>query len=250
MWEVDVIHSIAPGVWGIEDDLFMPGGLHFPVRMTVVKLPSGGLLLHSPVKIDDQRATALAELGPVEHLVAPNALHHLFFGDAQARYPDAVSWAAPGLAEKRKDLRFDHILSPAGASAADEPPPWGDVLEAHFVDGIPWANETVFLHRPSKTLVVTDLFFNLQAPPNRISRFFFWLLGVLGKPKQSPLLRWKTKDKAAAAAACRQILQWSFDRVVPAHGRVVEDDAERVLAEVLAPMIARAPAAVAARASG
>lgn len=235
-----MLHPIAPDIWGIEDDLFMPGGLHFPVRMTVVKLPDGGLLLHSPVKIDDARAAALAELGPVKHIVAPNALHHLFFGEAQARYPDALSWAAPGLAAKRDDLRFDRTLDPTGS----EPTPWSDVLESRFVDGIPWANETVFLHRPSKTLLVTDLFFNMQSPANRRSRFFFWLLGVLGRPRQSPLLRMQTKDRAAAANACRGILEWSFDRAVPAHGPVVEADAQRVVGEVLQPMIARGPKAL------
>lgn len=227
-----MLTPIAPDVWGVEHDLYMPGGLHFPVRMTVIRLPDGGLWLHAPVPIDDVLAGELEALGPVRHLVAPNALHHLYFGDAAARYPDAKTWAAPTLAEKRSDLSFDGTLD-------DDSPPWVDVIDGIFVHGIPWCSETVFLHRPSKTLLVTDLFFNMQRPANRRSRFFFWLLGVLGRPKQSPILKMQTKDKAAAAASGRRILEWGFERAVPAHGPVVEADAQRVVAAVLGPMIAR-----------
>lgn len=234
-----MLTPIADEVWGAEDDLFMPGGLHFRVRMTVIRLPDGGLWLHSPIAIDDELADALAALGPVKHLVAPNALHHLYFGDAQARYPDAICWAAPTLAAKRSDLRFERTLG-------EDPPPWAEAIEQRFVEGVPWMSETVFLHRPSGTLLVTDLFFNIQRPANRRSRFFFWLLGVLGRPKQSPLVRMQIKDKAAAADSARGILQWSFARAVPAHGPVVEQDAARVLAEVLRPMIDRGAKALAA----
>jgi len=234
-----MLTPIAPDVWGAEDDLFMPGGLHFPVRMTVVRLPDGGLWLHSPVPIDDALAAELAALGPVTHIVAPNALHHLYFGDARSRYPDATAWGAPGLADKRPDLSFDHTLG-------ERPAPWGDVIDSLFVDGIPWANETVFVHRPSKTLLITDLLFNIQRPANRRSRFFFWLLGVLGRPWQSPLLRMQTTDRAAAAAAARQIVGWSFDRAVPAHGPVIEADAHRLVSAALQRMIARGSKALAA----
>ncbi len=230
-----MLTAIAPEIWGAEDDLYMPGGLHFPVRMTVVRLPDGGLWLHSPVPIDDALAAELAALGPVKHIVAPNALHHLYFGDAAARYPEAMTWGAPGLAAKRDDLRFDRTLDPTEG----EPTPWSDVLDARFVDGVPWANETVFLHRPSGTLLVTDLFFNIQRPANRRSRFFFWLLGVLGRPMQSPLLRMQTKDKPAAAAACRRILEWAFERAVPAHGPVIEADARDAVSAALQKMLAR-----------
>lgn len=232
-----MLTPITDAIWSAEDDLFMPGGLHFPVRMTVIRLPDGGLWIHSPINIDDALAAELAQLGPVKHLVAPNALHHLYFGAAQARYPDATCWAAPTLAEKRSDLRFDHTL---GA----DPPPWAGVIDQQFVGGVPWMSETAFLHRPSGTLLVTDLFFNMQRPANRRSRFFFWLIGVLGRPKQSPIVRMQTKDRAAAAASAHALLRWPVERLVPAHGPVVADDAPRVLAEVLAPMIARGPQAL------
>lgn len=224
-----MLRQLADDLWDAEYDLFLPGRIHFPCRMTVVRLPDGGLWLHSPVPIDDALAAALDALGPVAHLVAPSQLHHLFFADAAARYPGATTWGAPGLAAKI-DLPFAKTLG-------EDPAPWNGVLDAHFVDGIPWMSETVFLHQPSGSLVVTDLFFHMMQPKTGVSRFFFWMLGVLGRPKQSPLVRMQTKDKVAAARSAQAIIAWGPSRLVPAHGPVIQEGAADALAQVLAPMI-------------
>lgn len=236
-----MLSTIAPDVWATEHDHFMPGRLHFRARMVVVRLPDGGLLLHSPVPIDDRLAAELAALGEVRVLVAPNQLHHLYLSAAQQRYPDAVTWGAPGLAEKVSGLRIDHVL---GA----ESPAWGATFAPHWVDGVPWMSEHAFLHHPSRTLVVTDLFFDFHAEDvaNWGSRLFFRMLGVLGRAKQSPLVRLQTKDHAAAARSCRALVALDVDRVVPAHGRVIEGDVRRTLQTALSWMLSGAPAAIVA----
>lgn len=234
-----MLEVIVPDrVWGAEHDLYMPGGVHFRGRMTVVRLASGGLWLHSPVPVDDALAAELAALGPVEHLVAPSRLHHLHVGPAQERYPHALAWAAPGLPEKRRDLRFDGVL-PDGV-------PWASEIEPLLVEGIPWMNEVVFLHRASRTLVVTDLFFHIHEVANLRSRVLFTLYGVLGRPMQSPVVWVMTRDRAAAGRSARRILGWDVERAVPAHGRVLHDDAHAVLERVLARMARGAPAALGA----
>jgi hypothetical protein len=234
-----LLAPLADGLWSTEHDLFMPGGLHFRGRMLVVRLADGGLLLHSPVPVDDALAAALAELGPVRVLVAPNNLHHLHLGPVQARYPDAVTWAAPGLGAKRPELTIDHVL---GVGT----PPWASELEPHFIAGIPWMDETVFFHRPTGTLVVTDLFFHIHGAElaNLRSRFFFWIYGVLDRPRQSPIVRLQAKDRAAAGRSAQALLGLPVQRLVPAHGRVVEDRAAAVLREVLATQLSWAPAAL------
>ena len=229
----------GPNLWCATHSLTMPGGVHFSVRMTVARLSDGGLLLHSPVSIDDALAAELDELGPVVSLVAPNKLHHLYLTAAQERYPEATTWGAPGLAEKVPALRIDHTLHA-------QPAPWASDLEPLLIDGIPWMNETVFLHRASRSLIVTDLFFHFHSVPNWQSRLLFTLLGVLGRAKQSPLVRMQTRDKGAAAASARQVLAWDFDRVIMAHGDVLEDDAKSRMVEILGPMIRRGGLALAA----
>lgn len=218
---------IAPDLWEDHHDLFMPGGVHFPCRMTTVRLADGTLLLHSPVPIDDALAAELEALGTVAHLVAPNNLHHLFFSSAAERWPTASCWVAPGLPAKLATLPPHSVLG-------RETPPWADTLEPHFIDGIPWMEEHAFFHRPSGSLLVTDLFFHMKSPANWLSSTLFWLMGIKGRPAQSPLVARSAKDKPAAGRSARALLQLPCERLVPCHGPVIEDDAPAVLSQVLA----------------
>jgi len=225
---------IAPGLQGFEHDLFMPGGLHFRGRTTIVRLPTGGVLLHSPNPVDDALAAEIEAIGPVEVLVAPNNLHHLHFGAAAERWPDAETWAAPGLPAKRPDLTFDKVLG-------RDTPSWAHTFQPHFIAGIPWMDEHVFFHPETGTLVVTDLFFHIHDLANWGSRLFFRLYGVYQKAAQSPIVRFMAKDKPAAGRSARALLALPVERLVPAHGRVVDHDAAAVLERVLARQLSWAP---------
>jgi len=124
------------------------------------------------------------------------------------------------LAKKCPELTFDGVLETGSLS---------DEIDAVQVEGAPKLSETVFLHRPSRTLVVTDLVFNI---PEAKGMSWFLLTTVsraLGKVEQSRLLRWLTSDRAAAGESVKSILALPFDRVVPAHGEVIENDASAQL---------------------
>lgn len=51
-------------------------GAPFPTRMTIVRLSSGKLFVHSPTAYSPALAERVAELGPVAHLVSPNWILH------------------------------------------------------------------------------------------------------------------------------------------------------------------------------
>ena len=215
------LEQLAEELWGWEHDLFMPGGIHFRGRTTVVRLPDGGLWLLSPNPIDDRRAEELAGLGPVRHLVAPNKLHHVHLGDVAARYPDAVLWAAPGLAAKRADLRFDATL--------DDVPPdaWAGHIDQVAVRGASWLDEVVFMHRPSGTLLVTDLVFNIYGCRGLLTPLVLRMAGAWRRLAQSRLVRRSVDDRAAFRDSGRRVMALPFDKVVMAHGRpLLENDAE------------------------
>jgi hypothetical protein len=84
--------------------------------MTVIRLGNGGLFLHSPVPLDGALRAALDQLGQVRAILAPSKAHHLFVDDYVKEYPEAKLHGAPGLPEKRKDLKFDSILSDESTS--------------------------------------------------------------------------------------------------------------------------------------
>ncbi|TNF24625.1 MAG: hypothetical protein EP329_24580 [Deltaproteobacteria bacterium] len=208
------LEPIAPAqVWSVAHTTRGPGGLHFPGKMVVVRLPSGGLWLHSPVPIDDALAAELAALGPVEHLVAPNTFHHLYLAAAKARYPEATTSGPALLRAKRPDLPLDRDL--------EDGAPWDDAIAVELVAAGPKMAEAVFLHRPTGTVVACDLAFNLTAVDGWWTRTALRLVGAFGGLRQSRLWRRFTTDRETARAAAERILAWDFERVVVSHGELV-----------------------------
>ncbi len=221
------VQTVADDLWVVDAEIQLAPATPLPVRMTVVRLASSQLILYSPVRIDDALAREIDDLGEVAHILAPNKFHHFFAVRAKERYPRARLWGAPGLAQKRPNIEFDGVLGPDTlADCAD------DVALVH-IGGVPMVEEVVMLHRPSKTLIVTDLVFNMGSARG-FTRVAMWLFGGHNRFAHSRSWRWVfVRDKAKASVGVSQILAWDFDRIVPAHGEILEGDARAQLRAVL-----------------
>ena len=211
MTDTPTLDMLAPDLWHAERHEW--SGLHLRMRMTVVRRAGGALWLHSPIAIDDALADKLAALGQVRDIVAPNRFHHRFAAAAKQRFPYARLWAAPGLPRRRKAIPFDVILS--------EPSPWPE-LESVFVAGAPMWSEHVFFHVASRTLICTDLLFNIRDEPSAVTRLFYRSLGVWQRFGTNRLWRWKTKDRGALGASIDRMVAWDVRRVVMAHGDPID----------------------------
>ncbi len=218
----------ATGLWTAEGqaDAEIPKFFkkyNFSTRMTVVGLADGGLFLHSPVRLNDGLRTELDEIGTVRAIVAPNKAHHLFVGDYVAAYPEARLYGALGLPNKRKDLVFFGLLS-------DEPrPEWRGEIEQRMVRGAPMLNEVVFFHPATRTLVLTDLVFNVPEGGVWGVPIVCRLMGAAGNFGPHRLIRWAIRDKAAARESLGFIMRWDFDRMIMAHGDIVESGGKKML---------------------
>jgi len=191
-------------------------GLEVGARMTVIRLASGDLLLHSPLRLDPDLRRQLDAIGPVRFAVAPNRVHHLYAGEVAQVYPGTRLWVAPGLARKRPDLRFE------GELGDEAPPEWRGQVDQTFFRGRPYENEVAFCHRASRTLIICDLAFNFgpaTATPTRLLMQLLRSYGRFGPSTLDPLL---IRDRAAARQSLERILGWDFDRVIVAHGDVLE----------------------------
>lgn len=215
------LRALDNDLWCLDADLRIQAGFHLPIRMTVIRLADGGLWLHSPIAIDDATAAELAALGPVRHIVAPSRLHHLFAAAACERWPTATLHAPAGLADKQPALRIGRALAEDGR--------WPE-LTIVAIAGAPKIDEHVFLHRPSGTLIVTDLLFNVHAVPGLMSPWILRMVGAWKRLAQSRIWRSMVKDRAAASASARRVIDLEFSRLVPAHGEVIDgaDTRERV----------------------
>jgi Domain of unknown function (DUF4336) len=237
-----MLEPITEGLWQDQFDLFVPPGVHMRGRMVVARLSDGRLWVWSPIPIDDALARQIDGLGEVVCLVAPNALHHLQFAAAAERWPAAKRWIAPALVKKRPEL--------AGCEPLGDTPPaaWAADFDQHRIAGAPKLDEVVFFHRASKTLIVTDLVFNVLEYRGWISGLVFRVVGAHKRLAQSRAMRFLVRDRVAAAASARRLLAWDFERVVMAHGEIVENDAHARMTEALRWMLGGAPAIAAARA--
>lgn len=125
-----------------------------------------------PCEIDAPLVTALQELGPVRHIVAPGDYHHLHVLSAQGAFPDAATWICPGIGKRRPGLRFDHVLGD------EAPEAWRGVLDQVHVGGARFIQVTVFHHRPSGTPIVVDLIEFIGDATPRVDRMLklWWKL--------------------------------------------------------------------------
>lgn len=151
------LKKIAENLWIV--DVPAGDGLPVPARMTVIRLGKGDLLLHSPVRYTAELAEALKALGTVKYLLAPSIAHWMFVSDWQKALPSVVTFAVPGLAERKPvqeaGLHIDRDL-------ADGPPAeWQEEINTVLVSA-PLFSEIVLFHKPSRTLVLTDLVQNVD----------------------------------------------------------------------------------------
>ncbi len=227
---LDTPKPVAPDVFIVDSLLQGLVGRIMPARMTVIRLPDGGLLLHSPTRFSLALKQKLQALGPIRHLVAPNVVHWTFLPEWQRACPDATTWAAPGLRDRSQvqesGVRLDHDLS-------DTPPAeWGGVIELADVPGGLGFNEVALFHRPTRTLVLTDLVLNLE--PGKLPALLRPLARLFGITAPDgvppPYLRAVVKLQRQQAAQCAaRLVALQPERVIFAHGRWFEQDGTAAL---------------------
>jgi hypothetical protein len=219
-----MLDRIAEDIFAFTDDLRLPGGMNLPARTTLIRR-DGKVLVHSPLAIDDARAAEIETLGDVDAIVAPSCIHYLFLERAAKRWPNARVLGATGLEKKVPTVSF----APLPAEGKIEG------LRVRRIDGFPYIGEHVFLDERTGSLVVTDLIFNIHAVRDVGMKMFLLAVGAWDKPAQSRFWRYLfSRDLQAGARSVRDVLAWDFDRIVVAHGDVVDSDAKPRLERALA----------------
>jgi len=194
-----------------------------PTRSLAVRMPDGALVVLSPVPDEPARRDAAA-LGPVRFLVAPNSFHYVGLSGWAAAFPEARVFLAPGLRARRPEL-------PGGDELAEgAETPFGGVLAHSVLGPIRSVSEVAFLHRPSRTLLLTDACFHILAAPRARDRLALRMLGAWQRFGPSRTARTiLLRDRAQVASFVARICRWDFERIVVAHGEVLEPAGPEVL---------------------
>ena len=137
-----LVHMSYPGLSFIK--------IPFPTRMTVIQLSNGDSWLHSPIAYQAELANAIEAMGPIRHIVSPNKIHYAHVQEWKAAFPDAITWASPGVRERARSqgtaVHFDRDLSQTA------PQQWEVDLLQTMVPGS-YLNEVVFSTRHQRHLL-------------------------------------------------------------------------------------------------
>ena len=184
--------------------------------------------------------------------MSPNYEHVKFAEQWHKEYPDAYMWGCPGLAEKLPSIKFEGEI-PTGLLRAtkedemqncwsfEEIVPLHLDMEVNPFTGKPFFNEVIFYHRPSKTLMTTDLFWNYPQPdgvPNsHLEGDKEWELAPAVETIPLGSRLWKkgmdsvflpfyktlmVKDRNFFDEVKRVLLEeWDIETLIPAHGDII-----------------------------
>lgn len=170
-----IIEEIIPGqIWTL-DQKFGILDVQVPLRTTIIRMKNGGLFVYNPVAATQECLGFVRDIErntgeKVKHIVVGSVAleHKVYAGVFAQKFPNAIVWLQPGQYSFPVDLPNTFLGFPASRtkiipSTMDDPyvpPEWKD--EFLFATCGPIISrdgafgETVFCHKPTKTLLVTD----------------------------------------------------------------------------------------------
>lgn len=217
--------QLAENLWTLSFPLQVLGTQHGRT-VTVIRLSSGKLVVHSMAPFLPGHLAQIRECGEPGWLVEAMLLHDTYAAEGPQSFPGLPFLGPPG---------FSEIVKFPVADLLPTPPEWGDELEVIALEGIPRLKEHLFFHRPSRTLIVADLIFNFDPAERGWDRWFHrHLAGFRRYPGMSRIFRWCIADREALRASLERVYAWDFDRIIPGHGRVIESGGKAALRQALA----------------
>jgi hypothetical protein len=220
------LQRIGPQCWIADRELAYGGRATLPVRMTVIGDRQAGLTLYSPVALDEGTQEALAGLGEVVRVIAPNRFHTLFAGPVLDAYPNAellVPRESGGLVERfptRTTVVRDRFVPDSG-------------LELYPVQLREGLIELCAYHDASESLVLADLLLNFRQASSSLARFIYRLNGIWQRPGHSYLQRlFLFREQESLRLFYRWALAKPFSQIVMAHGQIITSDAREQFYQV------------------
>ncbi|QOZ28172.1 DUF4336 domain-containing protein [Bradyrhizobium sp. CCBAU 51753] len=213
---------VADDVWIVDGPVIRFGPrwfkIPFSTRATIIRLPDRRLFIHSPTPLVDELKAEIASLGVPSWIIGPNRLHYWWIPQWHAAFPNARVFLAPRIREQAGDaLMLDGELLERETGY-----PWDAWIATLPVAGS-YMTEIVFFHRPSRTLVLTDLIENFEADRlgSPLMRFLTRLGGVRDPDGSTPsdLRSTFARNKAALRDAVARMIAWNPERIILAHGR-------------------------------
>ncbi len=195
-------------------------------NVTLIRLRSGKLIIHSTAPFTPEDVTAICKLGEPGWLLDGILRHDTFAEEGRLAFLGIPYLAPEG---------FSELIGFATTPIVPTPIEWDGELLALEIQGAPEARDTALFHVPSRTLILTELVFNFGGDePIWTELLLHAVVGGEHHPGMSRPVKEGVKDEAAFRSSLTSILEWDFDRVIVGHGDVIEQDGKAKLRTALA----------------
>jgi hypothetical protein len=217
------MQKLQNNLWAVEGSL---PTMAMKRRMCVAKMDDGRLVVHNAIALNDSAMSEFEELGEVGFLLVPSGYHRLDAAVFHKRYPDAKVLCPGGARKKVREVvpidgTYDDFPNEAGVTV-------------RHLDGMQEKEGVMIIGDSTEnSLVFNDAIFNLPHGKGT-EGLVIRLLGSSGGPKVTRIARWfLIKDKKALRAHFEKLAGTpELKRIIPAHGDIVEDNAEQVLRQL------------------
>ncbi len=192
-------------------------------NVAVIRLNSGDLVIHSTGPFSAEDVAAISAVGTPAFLVEAITLHDTFAKDGRAAFPGVPYYAPEG---------FSETVGFPTESLSAPPAAWQGELDVLELAGKSKAPEFVFLHRQSRTLIVTDLAFNVEDDaPLGVRMMSLLQVGIQHSPGMPRPEKFTIGDKDAFKRSLDTLMGWDFNRVIVGHGEPIESGGKARLAQ-------------------
>ena len=203
------IQPIAENLWLLAYPLKMLGA-DLRRNVTLIRLPSGRLVIHSTAPFSADNIARIHALGEPGWLLDGILRHDTFAQEGRAAFPGIPYLAPEG---------FSEAVGFPTAPIVPVPGEWFGTLEALEIQGIPDARDTALYHAPSRTLILTELIFNFRYDEPLWTEILLRVaVGSDHEPGMARPFKAGIKDEQAFRDSMDQILAWDFDRIIVGHG--------------------------------
>ena len=208
--------SVGSLIWRADRTIEISLGIVLPLSMVVVANEQSELLLYSPTPLDDRTQAAIDAVGSVRWIVSPNPLHGHFVSRYRQIYPSA-DYVTP--------------ITPSQVPI-EQWRPWFDPMRVETRDGYA---EICGYHRASRTLILSDLAFNVRSA-NKRTRAVLRLNGAWQQFTPTRLQRLLVmKNHASLQTFYRWAMNHDFSQISVSHGAMVSNEASDAFTQAFAP---------------
>jgi hypothetical protein len=222
--ETTALLPLADNLWLLPYPLKMLG-VDVRRNVTLIRLASGPLVIHSSAPFSREDADAIRALGEPAWILDGILRHDTFAKEGRSAFPEAEYLAPPG---------FSKLVGFPTTPIVPAPAAWQDELLALEIAGSPEAREVALLHVPSRTLILTELVFNfLDDQPLWTELLLRVAVGGHHHPGMPRPVKAGVKDEPAFRKSLHTLLGWDFDRIIVGHGDVIETGGKEKLRTAL-----------------